>query len=195
MLVVRKPRGEEWTPVMGASVLFAPIDRPMLMRARRATRAVSVAEADDDGTSAIDMLEEMGDAMSRALITEGTQGWRDVASQQFDDAGEPVLTAGGNPVFDLLPFTPENLAIVLSDPVTFEAFDAAYVVPFVTAEREREEPGNASAASPNGTGAAATQDSDTASKPAPRKRGGAVTNARTSSRNRKPRPKKVSGAS
>lgn len=195
MLVVRKPKGEEWTPVMGAKVLFAPIDRTMVMRARRAAREVSAAETDDDGTSAIDMIEEMGDAMSRALITEGTRGWRDVASQQFDEDGEPVLTSDGDPVFDLLPFTPENLAIVLSDPFTFEAFDAAYVVPFVTAEREREEPGNASAASPNGTGAAAMPDSDTANKPAPRKRGAAATSARTSSRNRRPRPKKASGAS
>lgn len=195
MLVVRKPKGEEWTPVMGAKVLFAPIDRPMLMRARRAARAVSAADTDDDGTSALDMLEEMGDAMSRALITEGTQGWRDVASQQFNDDGEPILTGKGDPVFHLLPFTPENLAIVLSDPVIFEAFDAAYVVPFVTAEREREEPGNAFAASPSGIGAAAMPDSDTASKPAPRKRGGAATNARTSSKNRRPRPKKASGAS
>lgn len=186
MLVVRKPKGEAWTPVMGAEVLFAPIDRPMLMRARRAARAVSAADTDDDGTSAIDMLEEMGDAMSRALITEGAQDWRGVclmADEGDDGAGEP------------LQFSAENLAMALADPVTFEAFDAAYVVPFVTAEREREEPGNAFAASPNGTGAAATQDSDTVSKPAPRKRGGAATNALTSSKNRRPRPKKASGAS
>jgi hypothetical protein len=186
MLLVRKPQGAAWTPVMGAEVLFAPIDRSMLMRARRAARNVSAAEADDDGTSAIDMLEEMGDAMSRALITEGAQDWRGVclmADEGDEGTGEP------------LPFSADNLAMALADPVTFEAFDAAYVVPFVTAEREREEPGNAFAASQPGTGGAATQGSDTASKPAPRKRGGAATSARTLSKNRRPRPKKASGAS
>jgi hypothetical protein len=186
MLVVRKPKGDEWTPVMGAEVLFAPVDRPMLMRARRAARAVSAADTDDDGTSAIDMLEEMGDAMSRALIVEGARDWRGVclmADEGDEGVGEP------------LPFSAENLAMALADPVTFEAFDAAYVVPFVTAEREREEPGNAFAASPSGIGAAAMQDSDTASKRAPRKRGGAATGAPTLSKNRRPRPKKASGAS
>lgn len=186
MLVVRKPKGDVWTPVMGAEVLFAPIDRQMLMRARRAARAVSAADTDDDGTSAIDMIEEMGDAMSRALIVEGARDWRGVcimADETDDGAGEA------------LEFSPENLAMALADPFTFEAFDAAYVVPFVTAEREREEPGNAFAASQNGTGAAATQASDTASKLVRRKRGGAATSARTSSRNRKPRPKKASGES
>ncbi len=186
MLVVRKPQGDVWTPVLGAEVLFAPIDRTMLMRARRAARAVSTAEPDDDGTSAIDMLEEMGDAMSRALIVEGAKDWRGVclmADEGDEGAGEP------------LPFSAENLAMALADPVTFEAFDQAYVIPFVTAEREREEPGNAFAASQNGTGAAATPDSDIASKPAPRKRGAGATNARTSSKSRRPRPKKASGAS
>jgi hypothetical protein len=186
MLVVRKPKGEEWTPVMGAEILFAPIDRSMLMRARRAARAVSAADTDDDGTSAIDMLEEMGDAMSRALIVEGVRGWRGVcvmADESDDGAGEA------------LEFSPNNLAMALADPVTFEAFDAAYVLPFVQREREREEPGNAFAASQNGTGAAAMPDSDTASKPAPRKRGGGVTSARTSSRNRRQKPKKASGES
>lgn len=186
MLLVRKPQGPAWTPVMGAEVLFAPIDRSMLMRARRAARNVSAAETEDDGTSALDMLEEMGDAMSRALITEGAQDWRGVclmADEGDDGAGEP------------LPFSADNLAMALADPVTFEAFDAAYVVPFVTAEREREEPGNAFAASPSGIGAAAMPDSDTASKPAPRKRGAAATSARTSSKNRRPRPKKASGES
>jgi len=186
MLVVRKPKGDVWTPVMGAEVLFAPIDRPMLMRARRAARAVSIAEPDDDGTSAIDMLEEMGDAMSRALIAEGVRDWRGVcvmADESDEGAGE------------VLEFSADNLAMALADPVTFEAFDAAYVIPFVQREREREEPGNAFAASPNGIGAAAMPDSDTASKPAPRKRGGAATNARTSSKSRRPRPKKASGES
>jgi hypothetical protein len=186
MLVVRKPKGDAWTPVMGAEVLFAPIDRPMLMRARRAARAVSAAEADDDGTSAIDMLEEMGDAMSRALIVEGVRDWRGVCLMADDaDSG----------VGEDLPFSAESLAMALADPVTFEAFDAAYVVPFVTAERERAEPGNAFAASQNGTGAAATPDSDIASKPARPTRGVGATSARTSPTNRKPRRKKASGAS
>lgn len=194
MLVVRKPQGDSWTPVLGARVLFAEIDRPMLMRARRAAREVSAAEDPDDGRSAIDMLEEMGDAMSRALIIEGARDWADVAVQLLGDAGVPLLV-DGQPVFEALAFNAENLAIVLADPVTFEAFDAAYVQPFVQREREREEPGNGSAASQNGTGVAAMPASDIASKPARPTPAGGATNARTSSRNPRPKRKKASGAS
>ena len=171
---------------MGAEVLFAPIDRSMLMRARRAARNVSASEGEDDGTSAIDMLEEMGDAMSRALITEGAQDWRGVclmADEGDEGAGEAM------------PFSAVNLAMALADPVTFEAFDAAYVVPFVTAEREREEPGNVLPVLQRGIGKAGTQDKGIASKSARQKAGGGATTARTSQKSRRPRQRKASGAS
>ena len=191
-----KPPEPAWTPVMGAEVLFEPITRGMLIRARRAARAASQAEAPDGATplTSIDMLEEMGDALSRALITEGAKDWRAVAVQQFAD-GEPVLDADEQPVFEPLPFSAENLALVLSDPVTFEAFDAAYVVPFMLKERERAEPGNGSAASPSGTGEAATQGNATATSPAKRQTGGGARRASTSSKSRATKPKKTSGGS
>lgn len=197
MLVARRPAGETWTPVMGAKVLFAPIDRPMMMRARRAARETSLEDTlgDAEPLSALDMLDEMGDAMSRALITEGAKDWQEVVLQRLDDDGVPVLDDDENPIFDGLAFSAENLALVLSDPVAFEAFDAAYVVPFVMRERERAEPGNGSSASPGGTGGAAMPASNTASKAARPRQGGGAKSARTSRTSRKPRPRKASGGS
>ena len=184
MLVARRPAGPEWKPVMGAQVEFDPIDRKALRRARRAAlKALGRDEHEGEATaSAEDQLEELGDALSYALLMQGIRNWKDVCLMaDGDDAG----------VGEVLECTEENKAMVLSDPVTFDAFDAAYVMPFAARERSK----NASAASPSGIGAAAMPDSDTASKPAPRKRVGGATNARTSSKNRRPRPKKASGAS
>lgn len=186
MLVVSKPAEPAWAPVMGAEVLFTPINRPMLMRARRAARAVSAGDDAETTLSPIDMLEEMGDAMSRALIMEGATDWRGVclmADEGDESPGEDMA------------FSADNLALALADPVTFEAFDTAYVVPFVMRERERAEPGNVSAASPSGTGEAATPDSDTASNHAPLPTIDDVPSARTSSTSRGRKPKKMSGAS
>jgi|GEM_PF-6054936 len=186
MLVVHKAQAPAWTPVMGALVLFAPVDRSMLLRARRAARSASEGEANDDQASTIDVVEEMGDAMSRALILEGARDWSGVcmmADEGDDGAGEN------------LPFSRENLELALADPVTFEAFDAAYVVPFVMRERERAEPGNDSAASPGGTGGAAMPGSDTASSPAVAATVDVARRARTSSTSRGRKPKRASGAS
>lgn len=194
MLVVQaKPTGPVWTPVMGAEVLFAPIDRPMVLRARRKVRAVSQEAGEDIDT--LDVLDLMGDAMSRALITEGTKDWRGVLQQRLDDAGEPLLDGEGAPIFDALPFSAEMLAAALADPVTFDAFDAAYVVPYVMRERERAAPGNGSPASPNGIGEAGMPASNIATSRASRRKGAAARNARTSSTKHKPKPKRTSGAS
>ncbi|MBB3691453.1 hypothetical protein [Sphingomonas sp. BK580] len=188
-----------WTPVMGAEVLFAPITRTMLIRARRAARAASQAELAEmvDGAepmSAIDMIEEMGDAMTRALILEGAKDWRDVFVTATGEDGAPLLVAG-EPVFDLLPFSAENLALVLSDPLAVDAFEEAYVTPFVMRERQRAEPGNGSAASPSGIGEAATRGSAFAISPAKPARAGGARRAPTSSRSRRAKPKRTSGAS
>lgn len=163
MLIARRPAGPAWKPVMGARMLFAPIDRVMLRRARKAALA-ALGRDEHEGAvqaSAAEQLEELGDALSLALITAGLQDWQDVQEQLLGEDGEPVLEEG-EPVFRDLPFTVENVAIVLSDPITFEAVDAAYVVPFAGRERAK----NGSAASPTGTGEAATPAADTASSPA-----------------------------
>lgn len=188
-----------WTPVMGAEVFFEPITRTMLIRARRALRAASQAELAEtvegaEPMSAIDMIEEMGDAMTRALIMEGVKDWRDVFVAAVDDAGEPLLIEG-DPVFDLLPFSPENLALVLSDPIAVDAFEEAYITPFVMRERQRAEPGNGSAASPSGIGEAATRGSVSATSRAKPPRGAAARRAPTSSTSPRAKRKKTSGAS
>lgn len=192
-----------WSDVLGAGFLFDPITRTMLIRARRAGREVSQAQAEEalaggEAMPPLELIEELGDAVSRVLITLGLKDWRDVFVAALDDAGEPILDRAGDPVFDLLPFSPENVTILLADPVIFEALDAAYVVPFIVRERERAAPGNVFAASPSGTGEVAMQASDTVSSPAPpaaRAAGPAVKRARTSSKTRKPQKKRTSGAS
>ncbi len=192
-----------WSDVLGAGFLFDPITRTMLIRARRAGREVSQAQAEEalaggEASPPLELIEELGDAVSRVLITLGLKDWRDVFVAALDDAGEPIVDSAGAPVFDLLSFSPENVAILLADPVIFEALDAAYVVPFIVRERERAAPGNAFAASPNGTGEVAMPASDTASSPAPpapKAAAPAVKRARTSSTTRKPQKKRTSGAS
>lgn len=192
-----------WIDVLGAGFLFDPISRSMLIRARRAGREVSQAQAEEalaggEALPPLELIEELGDAVSRVLITLGLKGWRDVFVVALDDAGDPVTDGHGDPVFDLLEFTPENVATLLADPVIFEALDAAYVVPFIVRERERAAPGNAFAASPTGIGEAAMPASDTASSPAPpapTTPAPAAKRARTSSTIRKARKKRTSGAS
>lgn len=185
-----------WTPVMGGSVLFDPIDRAMLIRARRAAREAHAANGDDqpeaDTIDPLDLVEMLGAAFSVALIMEGARDWRDVGAQRLDDDGAAILE-DGEPVFDPLDFSKAALRLALTDPIVFEAFDTAYVVPFVTRERERAEPGNGSAASPSGTGEAATPVSDTASSPATQPTAADATAAPTSSTNPAPKRKKRSG--
>lgn len=197
MLIAQKqPAGPAWKTIMGAQVLFAPIDRAMLRRARRAAlkalgRHDEAAAADQTEDQAIEQLEELGDALSLALIMEGAQDWRDVARQLLDENDAPILDTTGQPQFETLDFSAENLAATLSDPIVFEAFDAAYVVPFAARERAK----NGSAASPNGTGVAGTRANDTVSSRAARRKAAAAKRAPTASKPRKSKKPKASGTS
>jgi hypothetical protein len=188
MLVVsKKADGPAWLSVMGAQVLFAPIDRKMMRAARRAAVKSLRGEDAEEGEEAADapaaeQLEELGDALSVALILAGARDWKDVclmAGPDDEGAGEPLA------------FSRENLEHALSDPLTFEAFDQAYVMPFVMRERTK----NVSAASQSGTGEAAMPGDDTASSPAKRAKRAGASSARTGSKSRTPRKRKVSGRS
>lgn len=187
MLVVAKAQEATWTDVMGAKVLFDPITRSMLRRARKAA-LLSLDRDDDGGADApvADQLEDLGDALSLALLMEGTRDWKDVfqmADPDDDGQGEP------------LPCTLETKALAFSDALTFEAFDSAYVVPYVTRERKRAAPGNVSATSPNGTGEVATPEPIIAGSPAPGLPGVDASTASTSPTPRKRTRKKTSGRS
>jgi len=189
MLVVHKQAEEPvWTPVMGASVLFAPITRPMLRRARRAALEALGTEGAEGGETATvaEQMEELGDALSYALIMAGVLDWRDVCVMGDDDD-----TGRGVP----LDCTPENKAMLLADALTFEAFDAAYVIPYVQRERERAAPGKESSPSQDGISTQATGERTTAGSPAPLATATDAPNAPTPSTKRKRNPKKTSGTS
>lgn len=194
MLVLPSKAAEPaWTPVLGGEVLFAPITRDMVRLARRAARDLSQAEPDDSERSPLDMLEDLGDAFSHALIVAGAKDWRGVTTPRLDEAGEPMLS-DGEPVYDDLAFTSEALALALTDSVVFDAFDAAYVRPFVERERKREAPGKGSPRSPDTTGATETQEPTIAGSRATAS-AAAAKNAPIGSTSRKPKRKKASGAS
>lgn len=192
MLVATKPRGPEWLLVMGASILFDPIDRPMMRRARRAAlKALSRPEEDETvDVDPVVQLEDLGDALSLALIVEGVRDWRDVAVKQVDEDGNAILV-DGEPVFETLAFSRVALDMLLTDPVIFDAIDAVYVMPF--AQRERAK--NGFAASPNGTGVAATPAADIVSSPAAQAATGrsGARRARTGSTKPKRKPRTASG--
>ncbi|MBB4154178.1 hypothetical protein GGQ80_002088 [Sphingomonas jinjuensis] len=192
MLVARAaPAGPEWKPVLGASVLFAPIDRGMMRRARKAALLALGRQAEDAGdgadlASVEEQIEDLGDALSHALLMEGVKDWRDVCQMADADDEGP-----GAP----LDCTDETKAMLFADPITFDAFDQAYVIPFVTRERERAAPGKDSPPSPNGTGPAETGAATTAASPARQARAADAPSAPTPSTRRKPTKKKRSGAS
>ncbi len=187
LIAPAKPAEPEWIAVMGAQVRFAPIDRPMLRRARRA--AAAALETDESAVSDDAAVDEqfgaLGDALSLALLMAGILDWRDVCVMANDDD-----TGTGEP----LPCTDETKARLLADPLVFEAFDAAYVVPFATRERERAAPGKGLPLSPNGTSVKEKEATGTAPSPA-KARAAAAPSVRTSSTKRSPRRKKQSGAS
>lgn len=187
MLVVStKAPQPEWLPVLSASVLFAPIDRNMVLRAKRAVREVAAAEPQDSQRSSIDLIEDMGDALSRVLILEGARDWRDVVAEREGDDGQLVSES--------LAFSRETLEQALADPITFDAFDAAYVQPFLARERQREAPGKDSPRSPDGTGTKAPEEQTIATSPAPATAADA-TSAPTASTKPKRQRKRTSGAS
>lgn len=194
MLVASKPQGPRYLPVIGAEILFDPIDRPMMRRARRAAlKALQRPDDEEEGdVDPVVQLEDLGDALSFALIVEGARDWRDVAIGRLDEHDQPVLI-DGEPVFDVLTFSRENLEMLLTDPVIFDAIDAVYVMPF--AQRERAK--NGFAASPNGTGGVATPAAGTVNSraaPAATVRS-AVKGVRTVPRKRKPKSPTASGKS
>lgn len=191
LIVSTKPAEPEWTPVLGGEVLFAPIDRAAVLRARHAARAVSQAEPEESERSTIDLLDDIGTAVSHALIVAGARDWRGVAAQRLDDDGEPVLQ-DGEPIFDDLPFSPEHLDAALADAITFDAFDEAYVQPFWRRERERKAPGKGSPRSPNGTGTKARKVRTTATSRAAASAAHAK-NAPTGSTKRSRSQKRTSG--
>ncbi|MGT2515658.1 DUF7697 family protein [Sphingomonas panni] len=138
MLVASKPQGPRYLPVIGAEILFDPIDRPMMRRARRAAlKALQRPDDEEEGdVDPVVQLEDLGDALSFALIVEGARDWRDVAIGRLDEMGDPILV-DGEPVFDVLTFSRENLEMLLTDPVIFDAIDAVYVMPFAQRERAK----------------------------------------------------------
>lgn len=189
MLVARKPQAEPvWTPVMGASVLFAPITRPMLRRARRAALEALGVEGAEGGEAAsvAEQMEELGDALTHALVMAGALDWRDVCIMpDGEDTGAGVA----------LDCTPENKAMLLSDALIFEAFDAAYVIPYVQLERERAAPGKESSPSQDGISTQATGEPITVGSPVQLATATDAASAPTSSTRRKRKPKKTSGTS
>lgn len=198
MLIAQKQQTEPvWTAVMGASVLFAPITRPMLRRARRAALEALGVEGSVDGEAAsvAEQMEELGDALSYALIVAGAQDWRDVGRAVEDGEGQPVLDTEQQPTFEALPFTTANLAGVLSDALAFEAFDAAYVIPYVQRERERAAPGKGLPLSQNGTGPAGAAETTTAGSRARPRKAATAKSVRTPSMKPPRKRKKLSGAS
>lgn len=181
--VVRKPQvGLEWLPVIGGRVQFAPIDRPLVRRARRAALKVLGRDTHgptvSDGEDIVLEMEDLGDALSCAMILEGAKDWEG-GMQEVEGEFVP------------LPFSRDALADMLADPVYFDALDTAYVLPYVMREREK----NVSAVSPNGTGEAATAENGTASTVATPKPKVGAKRARTASKSRKPPRAKASGTS
>ena len=150
-------REPEWLDIMpGVRVLFAPIGIKAVREGREAVRE-TLGEEDED-------LQRAGDALTRTLLRRSILEWEGI----------------GGPDGELLPVTPATIEMFLDDPRAFEAADFAYVRPWILRDME----GNASAGSPNGTGAVATPADDIARSPArPRKKGGARS-ARTGSTKR-----------
>ena len=205
-----------WTKVLSAEVLFAPLDRTIARRARRAALAAIGEPAEgEDVRPLAEQLEELGDALSFELILAGVRDWRFVVQRRLDeygtpafegigdpklddhgkpvldDAGEVVLDLVGRPAYDPLPFSAEVLAAALADGPTFDAFNAAYVLPYVTREREIAAPGKGSPRAPDGTSertAAAT-----ATSPAPLASADGATSAPTGSTKPRRTRKKQSG--
>ncbi len=197
MLIAQRAQPDPfWRPVMGATVMFDPITRPMLRRARRAALEVldRVETGAGENASIEEQMADLGDALSHALIVAGARDWKDVGRAVVDEHDEPVVV-DGEPQFAALPFTVENLVTVLADPLAFEAFDAAYVIPFVQAERERAAPGKESSPSRDGISTKAMQGTTIVASPAAPATATDASSARTSPTKRKRKPRKPSGTS
>ena len=135
--------------------LFAPIDRAAAKAAQRALRA-ALAE---DPTA----VEAASEAMSEELIRLGLRDWDGLGDAKSKD--KPI------------PFTPENLARFLADPILFAAADEVYAAPYKARVAEK----NGYSPSRTGTSGARTAAKRTAAAAAtPAK------SARTRSTRRKP---------
>lgn len=160
MIIAQKPAEGPFTlNIMGGDFTFTPITRPMVMRARRAaSEAATAADTSDDGA----FLDDVGDSVSRALLMEGLIGWEHGSAAVpagDDEQGEDIAEADGVR-YRILPYSPENKALLLSDAMIFDAFDTAYVLPFVTRERAK----NVQAGSSNGTSPKVTPAKTTAGR-------------------------------
>lgn len=178
---LRASRGED----PAVRVRFAPVTPGMK---RRAKHAAGKALGDAD-IKAMDVLElaDIGDVFSRELLR--------LAIVEWDGVGD----ADGNPV-EITPPLDERLKtsdkadrptgtidLFLAHDEMFEAADRLYVMPIVDRDREK----NASAASPSGTGEAATRAKTIARSAAARKPKAGAKHAPTAQTSRKrPRGKK-----
>ncbi|MGI4879906.1 MAG: hypothetical protein ACRYG4_20720 [Janthinobacterium lividum] len=155
----------------GVRVRFAPIGIKAVRAGRAAVRA-AFAEAAED-------MEGAGDAMSLELLRRGIVEWEGIGNAD----GEPVTAS------------PAMIELFLADPDSYEAADAAYVLPWARRDAEK----NVSAPSPSGTSAGAMPGSDTATSHADgANTGGAKaakkpSRARTSPTNSRPTKPKASG--
>ncbi|OWK29210.1 hypothetical protein [Sphingomonas dokdonensis] len=170
MIIAQKPAtGPFLLTIMGGAFTFAPITRPMLMRARRwaSSGATSAGAASDDSA----FLDDVGNAVSLALLTEGLIGWEHGAAAlpvgDDEDVGDAEIVEVDGLRYRILPFSPENKALLLSDAVIFDAFDTAYVLPFVMRERAKNVP----AGSSDGISSRVTPAKDTAAPRAAAKSG------------------------
>lgn len=183
MLMVQRPKGPEWKPVLGARFRFEPITPTMVKRARRLAReSVGSLAAGEDDASVAEGLDALGAAFSHQLLIAGVSGWEDVVLMPDEGASD-----GG----EALAFSVEHLTMLLADVPTFEALEAAYVIPYATREREK----NASSPSPNGTGAGATPETNIASSRVRPKRESGAGRARTAKTSRRRTQARKSGAS
>ena len=137
MIIAQKPAtGPVTLHVLGIPFTFAPITRLMVLRARRAASGTSVSP--DDRAS---VLDEVGAAVSHALMMEGLIGWDQgsaalpVADGHDLEGAEIVEDEGVR--YRILPYSEESNALPLADPIIFDAFDTADVTPFVTRERAK----------------------------------------------------------
>lgn len=169
-LIERKP---EWTEVLpGVRILFTPITRVAIKAARRKVAELLRESEVANGGAEID---EIGDVLSAELMQRGILDWEGVGD------AEGVVT----------PVTPANVALLLADPIAFEAIERAYITPWVMQSAEK----NGLSASPNGIGEAATGAADTASSAADATMAPAATPARTRSKRSEVKPANASGTS
>lgn len=185
-VVLRAAQGDD----PEAFVTLAPITPGMRRRAQRAARGVigevaDIAEVDED------LLFDAGDTASRELIRIGMIGWGGIGGEGgaplelTPDAATRLRTAND-------PDRPTGtIDYLLADEDIVAAIDRDYVRPDAIRRLEK----NASSASSNGTGEAATAASDTASSVASRRRKGGVQRARTGKTSSAATKPKASGSS